>query len=215
VHVLGELGIQISGLAGLYVYFLLLSHKWLAEGALSIWLIPSEFMDVNYGTAVKQYLTEKVRLLHVHRFCPSDVQFADALVSSAVIIFKNRPPKPDNNVLLTFGGSLRKPNLTEHVPLNQLKVSRKWTSYPRATLTSIPIAQSRLTLGDLFEVKRGLATGANDFFVVPRTDLERLGVPPDSVKPILPSPRYLRQSVIEADRDGYPVLEEQLVFRQV
>lgn len=210
--VLDELGIQISGLAGLYAYFLLLSHKWLAEGGLSIWLIPSEFMDVNYGTAMKQYLTEKVRLLHVHRFSPSDVQFADALVSSAVVLFQNTPPKPSSDVLFTFGGSLRKPNLTEHVPLTNLNASRKWTSYPRATFPSIPTTPTRLTLSDLFEVKRGLATGANDFFVVPRTDLQRLGVPADSVKPILPSPRYLRQPVIEADKDGYPLLDEQLAL---
>lgn len=210
--VLTELGMRISGLAGLYAYFLLLSHKWLAEGALSIWLIPSEFMDVNYGTAVKHYLSDRVRLLHIHRFCPSDVQFTDALVSSAIVIFENTAPNPTADVLFTFGGSLRKPNLSERVPLSQLKDSRKWTSYPRAALATMTATESRLTLGDLFEVKRGIATGANDFFVIPRADLERLGVPADSAKPILPSPRYLRSSIIDSDRDGYPVLEEQLAL---
>lgn len=42
-------GVKIAGLAGLYCYFLGLSHPWLAPGAISAWLIPSEFMDVNYG----------------------------------------------------------------------------------------------------------------------------------------------------------------------
>jgi hypothetical protein len=42
-------------------------------------LIPSEFMDVNYGAAVKRYLLNKVTLLHIHRFDPHDVQFGDAL----------------------------------------------------------------------------------------------------------------------------------------
>lgn len=87
-HVLLRHRIRISGLAGLYCYFLLLSDAWLEEGGLSVWLIPSEFMDVNYGQAIKQYLTERVELLHIHRFSPADVQFTDALVSSAIVVFR-------------------------------------------------------------------------------------------------------------------------------
>ncbi|NLE40064.1 MAG: SAM-dependent DNA methyltransferase, partial [Pirellulaceae bacterium] len=44
---LGELaqeitGIRLSGLAGLYCYFLLVADAWLAEDGLAAWLIPSE-----------------------------------------------------------------------------------------------------------------------------------------------------------------------------
>jgi hypothetical protein len=42
-------GLKLSGLSGLYCYFLLLSDAWIGEGGICIWLIPSEFMDVNYG----------------------------------------------------------------------------------------------------------------------------------------------------------------------
>ena len=47
------IGIKMSGLAGLYCHFLGLSHAWMAEGGVAGWLIPSEFMDVNYGQTVK------------------------------------------------------------------------------------------------------------------------------------------------------------------
>ena len=67
-----QLGIRVSGLAGLYVYFMLLSHEWLAADGLSIWLIPSEFMDVNYGSALKDYLLNHVDLIRIHRFDPSE-----------------------------------------------------------------------------------------------------------------------------------------------
>lgn len=52
--------------------------------------MPSEFMDVNYGASVKRYLLDKVTLLHIHRFDPKEVQFGDALVSSAVVWFSKR-----------------------------------------------------------------------------------------------------------------------------
>jgi tRNA G10 N-methylase Trm11 len=62
---LGELaqaatGLKLSGLSGLYCYFLLIAHAWLADDGLAVWLVPSEFMDVNYGEAVKRYLTDRI-----------------------------------------------------------------------------------------------------------------------------------------------------------
>lgn len=99
-------GIRLNGLAGLYCYFLLLSHRWLADGGLAGWLVPSEFMDVNYGQQVKHYLLEQVTLLRIHRFSPHDVQFGDALVSSAVVWYKKQPPSHDQEVEFSYGGAL-------------------------------------------------------------------------------------------------------------
>ena len=77
---------NLSGLAGLYCYFLALSHCWMQSDCIAAWLLPSEFMDVNYGRAVKDYLLNRVTLLQIHRFNPIDVQFDDALVSSVVVV---------------------------------------------------------------------------------------------------------------------------------
>ena len=61
---------EINGLAGPHCHFLGLSHAWMADGGLAGWLIPGEFMDVNYGASVRRYLIEKVKLVHIHRFDP-------------------------------------------------------------------------------------------------------------------------------------------------
>ena len=207
-----DLGIRISGLAGLYCHFLLLAHRWLSEGGLAAWLVPSEFMDVNYGQAVKRYLTEQVALLHVHRFSPADVQFADALVSSAVVIFAKRTPSTGHMVRFTLGGTLLRPHVEQQISLPMLRKERKWTNHPCTTDAGSPGRDSGLTLADLFTIKRGLATGANDFFIVPRDTATRWGVPPAFMKPILPSPRHLLVQVVEADRDGYPRLTPTLAL---
>ena len=69
-----------------------------------------------------------------------------------------------------------------------------------------------VTLGDLFTIKRGLATGNNHFFIVPRARLAELGIPAACVRPILPSPRFVKQEIIDADADGWPVLKQQLAL---
>jgi len=202
-RVLLEHRIRISGLAGLYCYFLLLSDVWMNEDGLAIWLIPSEFMDVNYGRAVKQYLTDHVRLLHIHRFCPADVQFADALVSSAVVVFRKQRPAEDGAVRMSFGGSLLAPVRCSTVSLEALRNARKWTAFPTTEPTSLEVG-NRLTLGDLFTIKRGIATGANGFFILPEEEAARQGIPEEFRRPILPNPRQLSAEVVEADQRGYP-----------
>jgi hypothetical protein len=149
-------------------------------------------------------------LLQLHRFCPSDVQFGDALVSSAIIIFEKRKPQPDNDVVLSFGGTLTRPAKSETVKLDELRAAKKWTSLPRQA--SNGHRGDSVTVGDLFTVKRGLATGNNEFFIVPRAKLSELGIPPGCVRPILPSPRFVKQEVIAADADGWPVLDRQLAL---
>lgn len=207
-----ELKLEISGLAGLYCHFMLLADKWLDEDALCIWLIPSEFMTVNYGVALKEYLTNNVTLLHIHRFQPEDVQFSDALVSSAIVVFRKSAPQKKNRVLFSLGGPLSKPHTLQKVPLAEIDITSKWTMYPRSDGKNSVTRSDDLSLGDLFSIKRGIATGDNKFFVLDRQVAKSHGIPPSFLRPILPSPRYLHESVIETADDGYPLLKNTSVL---
>lgn len=200
-------GMKLSGLAGLYCHFLGLSHAWMADGAIAAWLIPSEFMDVNYGHAVKHYLLNRVTLLHIHRFDPNDVQFADALVSSAIVWFRKTPPPVDHSATFTFGGSLASPSVTRCVSASALADEAKWTRFPAAEVRSnsgIP------TLSDFFQIKRGIATGDNTYFILPEDAIATHGLPRETFTPILPSPRYVPDDEVKARSDGTPDIERRL-----
>lgn len=204
-------GIEINGLAGLYVYFLLLATAWMEDGGYAAWLIPSEFMDVNYGSALRRFLTDRVTLIRAHRFDPDDVQFGDALVSSSVLVIRKAPSPRDHAVEFTFGGSLDSAHATDFIPLEPLRDSRKWTAYPiHAKNDRRTSTDDGPTLGDFFRVQRGIATGSNKFFVLDRADAHRRGFPSRYLRPILPSPRHLKTTVIDADEDGYPLIDPQL-----
>jgi hypothetical protein len=200
-------GVRMAGLGGLYCYFLGLAHAWLAPDAVCGWLIPSEFMDVNYGRAVKQYLLDKVTLLHIHRFDPSDVQFADALVSSAVVWFRNTPPSLQHEVRFTFGGSLENPALSKTVSAKALSEEAKWTRFPAS---AVRVKSSEPTISDFFKIKRGLATGDNGYFIMTEEEVAARRLPFECLKPILPSPRYVTADEVEADSTGAPILDKRL-----
>ena len=200
-------GMKLSGLAGLYCHFLGLAHTWMADSGVAGWLIPSEFMDVNYGLAMKSYLLERVTLLHIHRFDPNDAQFADALVSSAVVWFRNTPPPVDHNVLFTMGGKLLEPKLSRSISAKELALESKWTRFP---IADVRLKSTAPKLSDFFQIKRGIATGDNKFFILSEEDVKTHDLPMQELRPILPSPRYMLEDELKADKDGNPIVSRRL-----
>lgn len=198
-RVRNELGIEVSGLAGLYVYFVLLAHAVLADGGVASWLIPSEFLVVNYGRALRDYLTTKVELISLHQFDPADVQFDDALVSSCVVTYRKKTPSHDSRFTFTHGGDLHAPRQTREIPVLGAELNGRWRLLPQEKIT--PVAAR---IGDLFTIKRGIATGANDFFLLTPEQVTALELPERFLRPVLPSPRFLNEPVIKADAAGVP-----------
>lgn len=200
-------GVSLSGLAGLYCYFIAIAHAWLAPGGVGSWLVPSEFMDVNYGRAIKRYLVDQVTLLRIHRFDPGDVQFEDALVSSAVVWFRKTAPPEHRTAIFTLGGTVAAPQTIRLIASEMLRAEAKWTRFPASETREV--ARGR-KLGDLFTIKRGIATGDNKFFILSRSEIESLDLPIECFRPILPSPRYLTEDEVRARPDGSAALTRQL-----
>jgi adenine-specific DNA-methyltransferase len=201
-------GLSMNGLSGLYCYFMVLSQAWMTQKGVGVWLVPSEFMDVNYGVHVKRFLLDKVTLLRIHRFDPSDMQFDDALVSSAVVFFRNETPKPSHQVEFTFGGPIEKPKKSAAFTSDVLTAAPKWTGLLHGSSFRATSGEKG-TLADLFAIKRGLATGCNNFFVLTPEKAREKGIPNKFLRPILPSPRELDVDEIEAGADGIPLIKSQ------
>jgi adenine-specific DNA-methyltransferase len=202
-----EMGFRVSAQAGQYVYFILLSHKWLAVGAICSWLIPSEFMQTGYGKALRLYFSKKVQLLHIHQFDAASPQFENAEVLPCVVVFRNVDPLPDHTAVFSVGGTLLNPVSAETVELESLDPESKWSIPTRPVITR---DATFVRLGALFSVKRGIATGMNKFFVMERKLAEDSGLPSIALRPILPKAMLLKSDVIKRKRDGYPSVEPQM-----
>lgn len=200
-----RLHLQPSGLSGLYVYFVLMADALLAEGGIASWLLPAEFLYVNYGKVLRDYLTTRVTLLSIHHFNPDEVQFDDALVSSCIVTYRKNTPVEEAKCMMTFGGGYLDAKESKMVDLAHLKSLNKWTMahfVPPAPQTT------GLQMKDMVSVRRGIATGANDYFLIDKETVDRYEIPLLYLKPILPSPRYVPNAVIEANPDGTPARQD-------
>lgn len=202
--VLNRLGLQPSGLSGLYVYFVLMADALLADGAIASWLLPAEFLYVNYGRVLRDYLTSRVTLLSIHHFDPDEVQFDDALVSSCIVTYQKAIPSNSTKCSMSYGGDYTDAQRVKVVKCPQLRRLAKWTM-PHFDQDSSLAGGFRIKDG--FTVRRGIATGANGFFVIGAETISQYEIPEVFLKPILPSPRIIQGSIIEAAPDGTPKVE--------
>ena len=200
------MGTLIDAKAGQYVYFMILSHRWMSDGGVAVWLVPSGFMRARYGADLRRYLTGVVSLIRIHEFDAHDPQFENAKVLPAVVAFRKVTPRSGHRAILSVGGSLEAPRQSRSVAVSVLKGQVRWS----AVEAQGGFGVVGVRVGDLFSVRRGIATGANDFFVLRREKALELELPEFALRPVLPKSRRLRSDVVERNEDGWPDVEPQL-----
>lgn len=202
----------VSGLSGLYVYFILLCDAWMAKGCVAAWLIPSEFMQTDYGAAIRKYLTEKVELLRIHTFDEKRPRFEAVQVFPSVVVFRKGPPKKSGLVSVTEGGSLLFPESSQTIRVGDLPSQEKW----RFLTKEIQVESTTdLRIGDIFDIRRGIATGANDFFVLSSERVAELGIPSEALKPLLPKAHLIKSDIVGSNGTGEPDVSPQLYLLDV
>ena len=211
-----QTGIKVTGEAGLYVYHLLILDKWLCNGGIAVWLLPTVFMQTKYGEAIRKYLLNKVQLISMHTYEDVIEQFDRTLISTTIITFKKQIPDDSREISISKGISLSELSFSATVNNEKLKETYdNWRCiFHMSTGESNQTHFSNATLKfeELFDIKRGLATGANSFFVMHKNKADKIGIPEFALKPLLPKARYINSSIIESDKNGFPLVSPQLVL---
>lgn len=166
-------GIRCSGLSNLYSLFLVKSIFQLAERGRLAYLVPSEFLNSQYGTTVKKLLLEK-KLLRaiVNLNCEKEV-FPGA-ITTACILLLDREEKTGVEFyhISNLEELVNLSSLTPvcHIFYENLKPEEKWRPY---LLGEKRRHQSKLVpLSQFCTVSRGIATGANKFYCFSRSKIK-------------------------------------------
>lgn len=187
--------LNISKRASLWLYFFLHTRKFVREGAREAWVFPKSFIYSDYSHTLREYISKHfdkslILFLRTRIFksqgadegtiifladgwrsaiTQGHLTFCEAAsieeISVQIEKWKNAP---------TNLSQVRKSNIKHYfLPPDSLKVYEKIISKPNV-----------VSLGDLAQVKIGLVTGANSFFVLSAQEAKRLNLQ-SNVKPIL------------------------------
>ncbi|EEF59176.1 HsdM family class I SAM-dependent methyltransferase [Pedosphaera parvula] len=191
-------GTRLDRLTNLYALFLLKIWEDLAPQGRAAVLLPAEFLNANFGEEIKQHLIEVIRPPGIIVFEPGLNLFPDALTTSAIVFLEKKHSKTSRS-LLTKADSLENAesflsqqllksasNRSDKViELANLNPREKWLNFLlHGTGTSVGAKFPR-TVGDFFTCRRGIATGANDFFCLNNSALRTHGLTLVHVEPCI------------------------------
>ena len=204
-----NLGIKLSGYVNIASAFLLKSLAELSERGRLAYIMPLEFLNAGYGTLVKQKLVESGHLCSIISFdCEKDI-FPDATTSVGIILFD----KAVYHIAVQF---FRLQSIDElatfdnlqpvaEVPRSALDPQDKWLPYFQGTAFSVD-RQKTTTLAHFGKFSRGIATGANVFFVLNPTSVTARHLDATEYVPCIAKSVQVRTAVFrDADFANNPV----------
>ncbi len=152
-------GIKASALAGLHLHFFLQTRLLAKPGDVGAFITSAEWMDVNYGSALRRLLLDELGGIALHVLAPTIEAFPGTATTAAITCFRvGETAEP-----------VRVRSVDEIVNLNGLTSG---TDIPRELLQAAPrwsiiirpseqAAGGDIELGEIFRVHRGQVTGAN------------------------------------------------------
>src|SRR5690606_11148243 len=187
--------VRLTRLTNAYGLFLLEMSRRLRPGGRAAVILPSEWLNANFGQPLKEYLLAR-GLVH-YLICFQEDVFPDALTTACILLIEKPHGATRRDSLTTIWvrspellGSLdellnqsvaRGPtHFTQSLTARQLPAAAKWTPLVEHGAHH---AYGRLVpLGQLAATRRGIATGANHFFHLSQTEWDAAGIAPRSRK---------------------------------
>lgn len=172
-----RLNIQLSGFTNIYTLFLLKSIYQLKDNGRIAYIIPSEFLNSDYGTYVKDYLLKSNLLRHIFIFDFKENVFDNALTTSAILLLA----KDENYSKINFSTITNRkeldnisnliqsyPNTSGQIEVNKKEIDPniKWRAYYQKQKSKN--YKNLIPFNNVAKVVRGIATGANEYFTFNR-----------------------------------------------
>lgn len=180
-----KLNIHLNGFTNIYSLFLLKSISQLKEGGRLAYIVPSEFMNSDYGVEVKRTLLGSGTLRHVITVDFTQCAFDDALTTACIIFceksetgYMPRFSKVNNVEELKLA-------LTNYSSYNPAELSPevKWKQY--YGVTESQKYNHLVPFSTFAKVSRGIATGANNYFTFNSSRISLYNIPPSCLIPCI------------------------------
>lgn len=164
--------VSLSGYTNLYIYFLIKSINELTPHGKCCYIVPAEFLNAGYGRNVKEYLLKKGMLSKIIRFDNQLNIFEEAITTSCIIVLENKRHTHVEFLNISDMNQLENPqklNCVNKKAYSELNPRAKWLQYFQQN--NILQYTNLIPFHQIAQVKRGIATGNNDFFVLKQKDI--------------------------------------------
>ncbi len=189
-----RLNFKFNGFTNLYTLFLLKSIYQLAPNGRMAYIIPSEFLNSDYGKLVKEYLVKTNTLRHLFVIDFKENVFDDALTTASILLLaKDNNDREINISTIKSKSDLKKlENYINSYPKlkgefvykpTDLDPNIKWRKYYQVQKSDK--YKNLVPFSKYAKVVRGIATGANDYFTFRPSKAKKYSIQSDNLLPCI------------------------------
>ena len=212
VEIEKRLKLKLNGFTNLYTLFLLKSISQLNPDGRLAYIIPSEFLNSDYGKLVKSALIKSKILRHIIVFNFKENVFDDALTTSCILLCSN--DKNFQKVKFSTIGKLDElETIQQYISTyptdsingltytyNELDPEIKWRKYYQ--LQNGVRYKNLISFSRVAKVTRGIATGSNDYFTFSKSKALEFGIPENYLLPCICKAVDVKDSFFTKDKFG-------------
>lgn len=183
-----RLNYNLTGFTNLYTLFLLKSLTQLKADGRCAYIIPLEFLNSDYGINVKQLLLGTGMLRHIIVFDNKANLFDDAITTSCIVLCENNVTS--TKVKFSFVRNIEELKKLHSISgfddsdyiyeSKDLDPKIKWKKYYQPQNLKF---KGLVPFSYYAKVKRGIATGDNDYFTFSRDKAEKYAIGKDYLLP--------------------------------
>lgn len=208
-RVIGEVenrtGYSFKYTSNLYVMFLIKSIVHLAEGGRASFIVPTEFLNSDYGVAIKKFLLDTNVLRYIFVIDSNYLAFEKVLTTSTILLLqKDRTSdlvgiQSIENVdclssLTDIIGREKQVDGLKYFNNSELDPNKKWSEYYRYDAPENKIKKV-VPFSFYAQVSRGIATGHNDYFTFNKQKAEEHDISAKTLLPCITKAAHVRSSV--------------------
>jgi adenine-specific DNA-methyltransferase len=194
-----RLGVEFSQLASMHVLFLVRALEVAGPNARLAFVTPAHWLDMNYSRRVKEFLLNRAHVEAIVGFPADDLLFDHAVTTATITLINKREENPgmmptrllraETSDVDAISKAIADPDQGETV---QLFSKRKWSH------ATAPVRRG-VRLDELADVRRGVATGCNAFFVISDETRRTWRLNTSYLVPCLKSPKLFPDDEIDEE----------------
>jgi len=196
-----QIGKKLLGYSNISSVFLVKALNELKEDGNLAFIMPFEFFNTGYGREIKKSLLNDHFLKHIIIFSNEKEIFPDATTTVCILFCKN----DNKNVPIKITQIKSSDNLEQITDISDyfqktidssnLPFDKKWTPILMSLFSENIVPDSFVKLSLYGSFKRGIATGANEFFALRKRQILELGLDNKNISKCITKSSQIRKLV--------------------
>lgn len=184
-QILENFGLDKSIFQNLWVSFVLAAIKLLSANGIIFFVLPFEFLQVQYAEKLRIFLETQFNTIEIITF---ENRVFEGIEQDICLVYLSNELQSKPYIQYTTYKDINSLSLVSQSKIMRNKPLKKWSNCilnDEETEKILHLAQKFFKVSQFGDISPGIVTGANSFFILPQEKIDKLQLPSKHVLPII------------------------------